>query len=107
MLRNISLPLLGCHQEFLLDTLRMGTFGHEGELEVSDDLINDFVILDKGDHFHLSPALRAEERIHFIDFFYHLGPAFGGHMSVCIINDWHMKGIGSSPAHLSSVGVGV
>jgi len=61
----------------------------------------------KDDHFHLSAALRAEERINFIDFFYHLGPAFGGHMSVRIFNDWHMKGIGSGLAHLSPVGVGV
>jgi hypothetical protein len=40
MLSEILAPLLGCHQEFLLDDLRgRWSFGHEGKLEVSDDLI--------------------------------------------------------------------
>jgi len=38
----------------------------KSELEVSDDPINDSMILDKGDDFHLGAALRAEERINFI-----------------------------------------
>jgi len=33
------------------------------------------VIFDKGDHFHLSAALRAGERLNFIDLTDHLGPA--------------------------------
>jgi hypothetical protein len=37
----------------------------KSELEVSDDLIDDFMILDKGDHFHLSAALRTDQRIDF------------------------------------------
>ena len=68
--------LLGCHLEFLLDDLRgRRSFGMESELEVSDDLIDDFMILDKGDHFHLSAALRTDQRIDFKDFPYHLSPA--------------------------------
>ena len=47
----------------------------ESELEVSDDLIDDFMILDKGDHFHLSAALRTDQWIDFKNLPYHLGPA--------------------------------
>jgi hypothetical protein len=32
---------------------------------VSDNLVDNFVIFDKGDHFHLSAALRADQWIHF------------------------------------------
>lgn len=32
------------------------------KFEVRDDPIDNLVILDKGDHFHLSAALRTEER---------------------------------------------
>jgi len=35
----------------------------KGELEMADDPIDNFVIFDKGDDFHLCAALRAEERI--------------------------------------------
>jgi len=58
----------------------------KSELEMADDPI--------------STALRTEERVHFIDFSDHLGPAFGGHMLLRIFNDWHMKGIGSGLALL-------
>ena len=105
---EIFFSLLGCNQEFLLDNLRRGRpFGHEDKLEVSDDLVDDFMIFDKGDHFHLSAALRAEQWINFKNLSYHLGPAFGGHISVRIFNDWHMKDIGSGLAHLSPMGVGI
>ncbi len=50
MLSEILAPLFGCHQQLLLDDLRgRWSFGMKSELEVSDDLINDFMILDKGD----------------------------------------------------------
>jgi hypothetical protein len=35
----------------------------KSELEVSDDPIDGFMILDEGDHSHLAPACRTEERI--------------------------------------------
>ena len=44
-------------------------------LEVADDPIENFVIFDKSDHFHLSVILRTEERIDLIDLSDHLSPA--------------------------------
>ncbi len=35
------------------------------KFEVTDDPIDNLVIYDKGDDFHLSAALRTEERVHF------------------------------------------
>ncbi len=56
MCSEILAPLLCCHQQFLLDDLRgRWSFGMKGELEVSDDLINDFMILNKGDNRHPTP----------------------------------------------------
>ena len=76
MLSEILAHLRSCHLEFLLDDLRgRRPFGMESELEVSDDLIDDFMILDKGDHFHLSAALRADQWVNFKNLPYHLGPA--------------------------------
>ena len=51
----------------------------KSELEVSDDLINDFMILDKGDNRHPTPTLRTDKRVYLIEFFYHLCPASGRH----------------------------
>jgi len=58
--------------------LRRGRpFGMKSELEVSDDLINDFMILDKGDNPHPIPTLGTDKRVYLINFFYHLSPASG------------------------------
>jgi len=38
----------------------------KSELEVSDDLINDFMILDKGNNRHPTSTLRTDKRILFI-----------------------------------------
>ncbi len=104
MLSEIFSPLLGCHQELLQDNLRRRRpFGHEGKLEVSDNLVDNFVIFDKGDHFHLSAALRTQQRVNFIDFFYHLSPASGRYKWSLIFNDWRVGRIYSSLAHLASV----
>jgi hypothetical protein len=35
-----------------------------------DDLINDFMILDKGDNRHAAPTLWADKRVYFIDLFF-------------------------------------
>ena len=40
----------------------------KGELQMADDPVNNFVIFDKGDDFHLCAVLRAEETINFIEF---------------------------------------
>jgi len=41
----------------LLDNLRRRwRFGYEGQLEMADDFIYDFMILDEGHNFHFSPA---------------------------------------------------
>jgi len=40
-----SLSLLSCLQKFLLDNMKgRRAHGHEGNLKVKDDLINDFMI---------------------------------------------------------------
>ncbi len=71
MLSEILAPLFGCHQQLLLDDLRgRWSFGMKSELEVSDDLINDFMILDKGDNPHPTPTLRTDKRVYLINFFY-------------------------------------
>ena len=46
------------------------------ELKMADDPVDNFVIFDKGDNFHLSAASWTDERIDLIDFFFHLRPAF-------------------------------
>jgi len=46
---GILAPLFGCHQQLLLDDLRgRRALGMKNELEVSDDLINDFMIIGSG-----------------------------------------------------------
>jgi hypothetical protein len=92
--------------------LRLGlrwrrAFSLKGELEMADDPIDNFGIFNKGDDFHLCAALRAEERIHFIDFSYHLRPAFGGDRWRLIFNDWHMVKRRDSLAYLAPEGIGV
>jgi hypothetical protein len=43
-------PLFGCHQEFLLDNLRRGRpFSHESEFEVSDNLVDNFIMFYERD----------------------------------------------------------
>ena len=91
MLSEILAPLCGCHQQLLLDDLRgRWSFGMKSELEVRDDLINDFMILDKGDNRHPPPTLRTDKRIYLINFFYHLCPASGRHKWSLIFNDSRM-----------------
>jgi len=47
-LRNTPTPLLGCHQKFLLENSEQKrTLGSEGELEVTEDLIDDLKIFNK------------------------------------------------------------
>jgi len=42
--------LLGCHQKFLLDTVRRGRpFSHKGEFEVSDNLVDNFMVFYERD----------------------------------------------------------
>ena len=79
----------------------------KNKLEVTDNFVYDGVVFDEGGDSHLATTIRAEDGINFIDLADHLGPAFGGHTSIRIFNDWHMKGIGSGLAHLSPAGVGV
>jgi len=78
----------------------------KSELEVRDNSVDNFVIFDKGDDFHLSAALRAEERINFIDFFYHLRPASMRHKWSLIFNDWRAGRVHSCLAHLSPASAG-
>ncbi|MFC2161745.1 hypothetical protein ACFLRX_08860 [Acidobacteriota bacterium] len=47
---EILLPLLGSHQQLLLDELRRRwPFGHEGEFKVIDNFVDYFMIFYKGD----------------------------------------------------------
>jgi hypothetical protein len=63
--------------EFLLDIKRQRwPFGHEGELEVSDNLIDNFMIFNERDDLHLASTGRAKQRINFIHLANHLSPAF-------------------------------
>ncbi len=60
-LSEILPPLLSCQQEFLLDNLWWRrALGMKRKFEVADDPIDNFVVFDKGDNFHLSTALRIE-----------------------------------------------
>ncbi len=63
------------------------------QLDVGDDPIDNFVVFDKGDHFHISAALRAEERINFIDFFFISAQPFDGTnlSSSSMIGGWESK----------------
>ncbi len=91
MLSEILAPLFGCHQKFLLDDLRgRWSFGMKSEFEVSDDLINDFMILDKRDNPHPTPTLRTDKRAYLINFSDHLSPASGRHKRSLIFNDWRV-----------------
>jgi len=47
----------------------------KGEFEVADNLVNDFMIIDKGDDVHLPTALWTQQGVNFIYFFYHLRPS--------------------------------
>ena len=69
--------LFGYHQEFLLyEPGWRRPLGMKCELKMADDPVDNFVIFDKGDNFHLSAASWTDERIDLIDFFFHLRPAF-------------------------------
>ncbi len=63
-LSEIPSSLLSRHHELVLDNLwRRRPLGMKCQLEVADDPIDNFVVFDKGDHLHLSAALRAEQSI--------------------------------------------
>jgi len=75
---EIFLSFLGCHQKFMLCNLRgRWSFGMKSELEMIDDLINDFMILDKRDNRHPAPTLRTDKKIYPIYLAYHLSPTSG------------------------------
>jgi len=54
-LSEVFVLLLGSHKEFVLEDLRRGRpFSHEGEFEVSDNLVDDFMIFYESDDLHLA-----------------------------------------------------
>jgi len=54
---KILRALFGCLEKLLLDNLRRRrTFSFEAEMEVVDDSVNGFMILDEGDDLHLASA---------------------------------------------------
>ncbi len=47
------------------------------EFEVVDDLVYEFMILDKCDYSHLTPTLGAEKRVYLINLADHFRPTSG------------------------------
>jgi len=72
-----------------------------------DDLVYDFVIFNKGDNSHSSPALGTNEKIGLIDFFYHLSPTFGRDKGLFIFNNKGAQRVSICFSHLSFVGIGI
>ncbi len=67
------------HQEFLVsDVRRRGSLCDKCQLEMIDDPVDHGIVCQEGNDLHLSAALRADQRIHLVDFADHLGPACGG-----------------------------
>jgi len=61
---------------------------------MSDDPVDNRMIFDERDDSHPAATGRAHQRIHLIDFSYHLGPAFGRHIGdFCSIglSKWEKK----------------
>jgi len=52
-----------------------------------DDLVYDFMIFNKGNNSHGSPAFGTEEGIDLIDLFDHLSPPFGRNKGIFIFNN--------------------
>jgi len=71
---------------------------------MADDLINDFMILDKGGNRHLASTGRAEKGIHLVGFSYHLGSAPARDSRALLLNDDKGMLIGLCLAHLAPVG---
>jgi len=99
---------LGCHQKLLLEnTRRRWPFGFKGQLEMSNDPVDDLRFFDKRDDSHLATACGTTKRIHFIDLANHLGPALGRHIVWFLFNNRGRGECRGILAYLSSVGIRV
>jgi len=49
----------------------------KSQIKMFDDLVYDFIIINKGNNSHGSPAFGTDEGVDLIDLFYHLSPTFG------------------------------
>ena len=94
-LSEILPPLLGCHQELLLEnTRRRWPCSLETELEMTDDS-------------HLASTYRTDQWIHLVDLADHLGPAFGGQKGRVIFNDRRRGDCRNSFSYLPPMSIGV
>jgi hypothetical protein len=70
--------LFGRHQGRLFEDInRRRLLGHERQLQVTDDPVDDRVLGQEGHNSHPPPATRTDHRINLVDLADHLGPALG------------------------------
>ena len=64
--------------------------GMKTEFEVVDDLVYEFIILDKCDYSHLTPTLGAEKRVYLINLADHFRPTSGKMLTLVLLR-WRMR----------------
>jgi hypothetical protein len=100
--------LLECHQKLLLYMMRRrGPFGFEGQLEMTDDPVDNLMIIYERDDLHSASTCGTKQGIYLIHLADHLCPALGRHISRTIFGYERIKRISLSLMHLPPVGIGV
>jgi len=89
------------------DLRRRRSVGHEGQLQVLDNSIDDGRVGEESDDAHLTATLRADHRVNLIDFSDHLGPAPGRDGPEFLPNNPEGKRPKACLPDLSPMGVGV
>ena len=93
-LRKIFGRRLGGHQEFLINEVRRGRLvGHERQFEVVDDPVHHGEIREESDDLHRPTALRADERVNFINLPDHYGPAPAGYPRAFFLDDQELRSL--------------
>jgi len=63
---------------------RRGPGSLKGQIKVFDDLVYDFMVFNKGNNAHGSPAFGTDKGVDLIDLLYHLSPDFGMNIESCM-----------------------